>query len=143
MPKIRKQLQCGNVLCSHASDYQLILHIRLHCGQGRKILPDQKVHISVAFCDKRSYTPKAKLHASSNQKWDDLVGSGSTEDSWTKVWGELLEMDNFDLATAEQCVKKISDPSAPDHMVWLHRLKLMASTRTFVPVSHNNFALTK
>lgn len=50
--------------------------------------------------------------------------------SWIEIWGELLEKDIFDLATADQCVEKIAIPS-PDHTIWLHHLKMMMSNGTF------------
>lgn len=96
----------------------------MHRGRGRKIQPGQKVHASVAFCDKK-YCPKASLPIDKKQRqWKDLVHSGTKFGiEWTRGWEDLLEMDIFDASTAGTVIQQIEDAVNP--IVWVHRLTAM------------------
>ena len=100
---------------------------RPHRGMGRKVQPGQKVHISVAFCDK-TYLPKA-IHPD-GVNWAKLVGLGGREDLEDLPWRiqdePLFELDIFDNHDAEHVIKIIENAS--DNVGGLQRLVLIANT---------------
>lgn len=99
-----------------------------HRGRGRKILPGQKVHASVAFC-KKPHNPQAMLPSHpSKRSWVQLVGTGRMDDLyWRDDWEDILEMDIFDISSAKECVMKILG-SSTNLAVWVHRLKMISSS---------------
>ena len=100
---------------------------RPHLGKGRKVQPGQKVHVSVAFCDK-TYLPKAILPDGVN--WAKLVGLGGQENldylPWQIKFEPLFELDIFDDRDAEHVIKIIENAS--DNVGGLQRLVLIANT---------------
>lgn len=67
-----------------------------------------------------------------SRTWKELVGTGSQTDfSWIENWDiDLLELDIFDLSTAEKIVKElIRSPDNPKMFWYLYRLELMCRSR--------------
>jgi hypothetical protein len=83
-------------------------HSNLHFGKGRKIVPGQQIHASVAFKESR-YNPRAQVISSiSKIKWESLVGTGKINDiSWTRKWEGQLEMDIFDRSLVQEIVEEL------------------------------------
>jgi hypothetical protein len=83
-------------------------HRILHVGKGRKIVPGQKIHASVAFKE-RLYNPRAQAISSMPKiEWQSLVGTGKINDiSWAQKWEEQLEMDIFDRSLVQEIVEEL------------------------------------
>ncbi|KAK0451380.1 uncharacterized protein EV420DRAFT_1560698 [Desarmillaria tabescens] len=65
-------------------------------GHGRTIVPQQRVHASVAFIDS-SYRPSASFAGDKVTKWEHLIGEGRVEDlSWVDQWQDILDIDVYD-----------------------------------------------
>jgi len=110
-----------------------------HLGQGRQIRLGQKVHASVAFCDKE-YRPKAKFSQGDTELlWDRLIASGNKSDlDWARPCDGLLEMDIFDMATAATAIDKISNSEKEEDLIgWVHRLTEMISMGRLVCNDYN------
>jgi hypothetical protein len=103
----------------------------LHRGQGRHIQPGQKIHASVAFSP-LSYRPRAVLPANERSKdWGDLIRlNGETQFDYPEDWKDWLEMDIFDLSTAEAVVNNL-ESSSVDLLTSVHRLTVMAKSGAF------------
>ena len=90
-------------------------------------MPGQKVHSSIAFCNK-SYCPKTVLPE--QRCWDGLVGKGLRSNGgleWVKGWEDLIEMDIYDLSLMGQVIETLKSGTG-DSSIWVHRLTTMAST---------------
>ena len=99
-----------------------------HNGQGRTIRPGQKVHSSIAFCDK-GYRPKASLLVPQPRPLCALVGRGSRSSTeWVKGWEDLVEMDIFDLSLIPKIIEALKSRTMGESSMWAYRLKAMAST---------------
>lgn len=94
---------------------------RPHRRNGRKIVPGQKIHASVAFCPKDSrYQPWAILPK--DKKWENLVSCGDKTDMrWAREWKDLLEMDFFDIFAADKLISSFQVTETH-----LHRLKVLS-----------------
>ena len=103
-----------------------------HNGQGRTITPGQKVHSSIAFCDK-NYRPKASLLVPQPRPLCDLVGRGSRSSTeWVKGWEDLIEMDIFDLSLIPKIIEALKSRTMGESSMWAYRLKAMASTGKYL-----------
>lgn len=102
-----------------------IVRGRLHRGRGRKIKPGQTIHASVAFSPDR-YVPKAHLPPSDKPKsWRDLIKSrGKDEFVCPEGWEGLLEMDIFDVSTANAIIENLTNRDV-DASLSVHRLTVL------------------
>ena len=97
-----------------------------HNGRGRKIKPGQKVHSSIAFCDK-SYHPKAISPPQRSLR--QLVGKGSLSNrEWVNGWEDLIEVDIFDLSLMPYVIERLKLERGSETSIWLYRLKAMTAT---------------
>jgi hypothetical protein len=103
----------------------------LHRGKGRQIQPGQKIHASVAFSPS-NYCPKAVLpKGESALDWEHLIRlHGDTQFEYPKDWEGWLEMDIFDLTTAQTVVNNL-ESSSVDLPTSLHRLTVMTQSGAF------------
>jgi len=108
------------------------IRLRLHRGRGRKILPGQKIHASVPFCQE-SYVPKAR--PLDGVKWSSMVGRGRRQDMhWASHLGDVLEMDIFDHSVAQEVIEKLTSGPEEGAHLWLHRLAVMTwSSNSLLP----------
>lgn len=109
------------------------LHVSWHRGKSRQIQPGQKIHASVAFSP-QDYHPKAVFPPEERSKkiWGDLIKlkGKTTEFVYPEEWKDCLEMDMFDLNTANAVVNELEKQSV-DPLAWVHRLKVMTKSRKY------------
>ena len=114
----------------------------LHRGRGRKIQPGQKIHASVAFSPSE-YRPKAKLpKRGSPPNWEGLIQlNGDTQFKYPKDWENWLDMDIFDLTTAQTVISNL-ESSSVNPLMSVHRLTVMTQSGTSftLPVMAQFFA---
>lgn len=105
--------------------------VSLHRGKGRKIQRGQKIHASVAFSPLK-YHPKAVLPKDESPlKWEDLIQlNGDTQFDYPKDWEGWLEMDIFDLTTAQTVISNL-ESSYVDIRTSVHRLTVMTQSSGF------------
>ena len=104
--------------------------VSFHKGRGRKIKPGQKVHSSVAFCDK-SYHPKAFLPQ--QRHLYELVGKGSLSNrDWVKGWEDIIEMDIFDISLLSNVIEILKSGTGSESSMWIYRLRAMTSTGRYL-----------
>ena len=100
--------------------------VSFHKGQGREIKSGQKVHSSVAFCDKR-YHPRALLPEQGCLY--ELVGKGSRSNrEWIEGWEDLIERDIFDLSLMSNVIETLKSGTGGENRMWAYRLTAMMST---------------
>ena len=81
----------------------------------------------MAFCDKKSYQPKAILPQ--QRRLGELVGKGSLSNrEWVKGWEDLIEMDIFDLSLMSNVIEMLKSGTGGDSRIWAYRLRVMTST---------------
>ncbi|KAF8960786.1 hypothetical protein BDZ97DRAFT_1831829 [Flammula alnicola] len=101
---------------------------RWHRGRGRKVMPGQKLHSSIAFCP-NGYHPKAILKLSQPRHWNKLVAQGRQADTnWEKGWEGDLEMDIFDYSLMSDVLNKLQSGPEGEEIMWIYRLTVMTST---------------
>ncbi|KAI9455298.1 hypothetical protein F5148DRAFT_1226410 [Russula earlei] len=78
-----------------------------HLGQGRTIMPGQKIHASVAFI--QNYQPKAKFSVDvEGGDWIRILGTGRQDSfDWTDPIRDLMELDLFNPASVKRLVASI------------------------------------
>ena len=100
--------------------------ISFNNGRGRQIKPGQKVHLSIAFCDK-SYHPKAI--SPEQRSLCELVEKGSLSNrEWVNGWEDLIEIDIFDLLLIPTVIDRLKLERGSKTSIWAHRFKAMTST---------------
>jgi hypothetical protein len=104
----------------------------LHRGKGRKIKPGQKIHASVAFSPSE-YRPKAVLPKDGPpSNWESLITlNGDTQFNYPKDWEPWLEMDIFDLTTAQTVIDNLESSSSVPLRTSVHRLTVMTQSGAF------------
>jgi len=121
--------------------YLYIYGCSFHKGRGRKIKSGQKVHSSIAFCDK-SYHPRAMLPE--QRRLCELVGKGSLLNrEWVKGWEDLIEMDIFDLSLMSNVIESLKSGAEDESSMWVYRLTAMMSTGMYCFILEYNFLTTK
>ena len=96
----------------------------IHRGRGRKIKPGQKIHASVTFSS-AGYRPKAVLPSREGP----IQLSFDTLFKHPEDWGDWLEMDLFDLTTAQTVISDLESPSV-DLSTSAHLLTVMTKSGT-------------
>ena len=97
----------------------------------------QKVHSSIAFCDK-SYHPRAMLPE--QRRLCELVGKGSLLNrEWVKGWEDLIEMDIFDLSLMSNVIESLKSGAEDESSMWVYRLTAMMSTGMYRLILEYNF----
>lgn len=103
--------------------------VSFHKGRGRKVQPGQRLHSSIAFCEK-DYYPKAILKDKYLFK---LLGTGSRSNrDWARDWKGLLEMDIFDLSLMKRAIEELMSKTKDEKSMWAYRLCAMASTGRYL-----------
>ncbi|KAF7967569.1 hypothetical protein HWV62_33769 [Athelia sp. TMB] len=106
---------------------------RPHLGEGRVILPGQKIHVSVAF-KSQGYVPKAVFQKatpdSATPNWADILGKGPSGGFRTvEGWKDLLALDIFGTSSLSALIKMLRDgrATAYDRAQILDRLRFLRS----------------
>ncbi len=88
-------------------------------GHGRAIVPQQRIHASVAFLDP-SYRPSASFTDEKAAKWDDLIGKGSVENlSWADAdeWQGILEIDIYEDYHTQDAMRELKNSHQKVHLL--------------------------
>lgn len=99
-----------------------------HFFRGRVIVPDQKIHVSVALIE--GYKPKATFHTGMGLSWDKFFGKGRAIGTLEELNGTgILELDTFHVLGINNWLERFIRDSDKESLEFL---KLSVSTSTFL-----------